>query len=129
MKNGQSLMLCKAWSQLFRHFLNSQLVPISFIVVKVHKIVEKLTIFINPSRNNQKLAINALAMKSSAWSLYLVKLDNLKLLFYNVNNFQCVIDQTKTLLKVIVSSKTKNLFIFNNAWVCFSKTFYSLNTR
>ena len=57
--------------------MNCKLAPVSFLIVVVHKIIEKFIVFINTTRYDDKFTISACAMKSSRWNLFLRKLKKL----------------------------------------------------
>lgn len=71
MEDSQSLILRKPTLQFLRHLLYSQLIPIILFIVIIHEVIEQFVILIDAPRDDQELAVDALAVECAAGGLCL----------------------------------------------------------
>lgn len=104
--------------------MDSELIPVFFVVVVVHEIVEEFVVLIDATWYDEKFSINALAVECATWGFRLGELVCLEFVGFEVNDFYCVSDEAETLLEVVVSAEADYFFVLNHAGIGLTEAFH-----
>ena len=104
--------------------MDSELIPVFFVVVVVHEIVEEFVVLIDATWYDEKFLFKILYVDCVEWGFSLWDLVCFEFVLFEVNDFYCVSDEAETLLEVVVSAEADYFFVLNHAGIGLTEAFH-----